>query len=183
MKKFALAIVLASMAASPAFAQNNASAATDSLAVASPSNIGNPVINMAAANPFSFTSALQRIETNQASPGPSVFVNPPAADTCDRAGVGISGGWVTGNAGVNIPRGQSDKCDMRADSINLKVIGAPPEVIKARHCMDANMAEAYARAGVPCRDMRPEAQQQVAQAPSSTVLSSDPLIRARQLGQ
>jgi len=148
MKSFVLLVALC--AALPALAQSNAS--TSAASRAETAVQGNGVVSITNQAAPAVTSA--KFETNQAASGPSVFVNPPAADTCDRAGVGISGGWVTGNAGVNIPRGQSDKCDMRADSINLKVVGAPSEVIKARHCMDAQMAEAYARAGQPCVDAR-----------------------------
>lgn len=145
-----LTIAAALCFALPALAQTNAGSSSGS--IASTANTNNPTFNYIA--PAASPSTHATFDTNQAASGPSVFVNPPAADTCDRAGLGISGGWVSGNAGVNIPRGQSDKCDMRADTINLKVIGAPMEVIKARHCMDAQMAEAYARAGLPCRDMR-----------------------------
>lgn len=145
-----LIIAAALCLALPALAQTNAGSQSGS--VASTANTNNPTFNYIApaANPHTTAD----FRTNQAASGPSVFVNPPGADTCDRAGLGISVGAVGGNAGLNIPRGQSDKCDMRADTINLKVVGAPPAVIKARHCMDAQMAEAYARAGIPCKDMR-----------------------------
>lgn len=154
--KFAILILAATLAA-PAFAESAASSGAQSTANASPNNIGNPTVNVLGSTQAPVTAARVDSHTNQAATAPTVFVNPPAADTCERAGVGVSGGWVTGNAGLNIPRGQSDKCDMRADTINLKVTGAPQDVIKARHCMDAAMAEAYARAGQPCRDERQEA--------------------------
>lgn len=146
-----LIIAAAVCLAFPAFAESTAGSTSGS--IASTANTNNPTFNYIA--PAASPNTHATIDTNQAASAPSVFVNPPAADTCDRAGVGISGGWVSGNAGVNIPRGESAKCDMRADTINLKVVGAPPAVIKARHCMDAQMAEAYARAGDPCVDLRP----------------------------
>lgn len=155
MQRIFISIAIA-LACTPTLAETAATSGAQSTAQASPQNIGNPVINVNGAATPAATTAKVDHTTNQAATGPSVFVNPPSADTCERAGVGLSGGWVTGNAGVNIPRGQSDKCDIRADTINLKVTGAPAEVIKARHCMDAAMAEAYARAGQPCRDERPQ---------------------------
>lgn len=160
-------LILAALAASlPAFAQSDAGAS--SLSRAETAVQGNGIVTI---NNPSATSTDWR--TNQASAAPAVFVNAPSADTCERAGFGFAAGAVGGNAGVNIPRGQSDKCDVRADTVNLKFTGAPQEVIKARHCMDAQLAEAYARAGQPCRDQRP--QQQAAY--------SDPYIAARLAGQ
>jgi hypothetical protein len=151
MKKIIL--VAAMLAASTAFADTTAGSTSGSVASVAPTNIGNPTINMPGTNPNTYT----RFDgsTNQAATGPSVFVNAPAADTCERAGFGASVGTVGANAGVNIPRGQSDKCDVRADTVNLRFTGASQGVIKARHCMDAQMAEAYARAGEPCVDARP----------------------------
>lgn len=148
MKSFVILVALC--AALPALAQSNAS--TSAASRAETAVQGNGVVSIQNQAAPAVTSA--NFHTNQAATGPSVFVNPPGADTCERAGVGLSVGAVGGNAGVNIPRGQSEKCDVRADTINLKVVGAPMEVIKARHCMDAQMAEAYARAGQPCTDAR-----------------------------
>jgi hypothetical protein len=151
MKKIILAAAM--LAASAAFADTTAGSSSGSVASVAPTNIGNPTINMPGTNPNTYT----RFDgsTNQAATGPSVFVNPPSADTCERAGFGASVGTVGANAGVNIPRGMSVECNMRADAVNLKFTQAPQAVIKARHCMDPNMAEAYARAGDPCTDARP----------------------------
>lgn len=164
--KHLITIAAALCLALPVMAQTNAGSSSGS--VASTANTNNPIFNYIA--PAASPNTHAAFDTNQAATGPSVFVNPPSADTCERAGVGVSGGWVSGNAGVNIPRGQSDKCDMRADTINLKVIGVPMDVIKARHCMDAQMAEAYARAGQPCRDAREGAR-------AAAILDGEPVAR------
>lgn len=160
-------ILAAIFAAFPALAQSEAGSASQSRAETAVAGNGVVTVNQAAQP--AYTAADVRHTTNQAATGPSVFVNAPSADTCERAGFGLSVGAVGGNAGANIPRGQSDKCDVRADTVNLRFVGAPAEVIKARHCMDTQLAEAYARAGMPCEDKRPAAQ-----------VSADPYIAERQ---
>lgn len=148
-----LIIAAAVCLAFPAFAESTAGSTSGS--IASTANTNNPTFNYIApaANPNTYA----RVEgtTNQAATAATVFVNPPSSDVCAKAGTAISAQAVGAGAAVSFGGGESAKCDMRADTINLKVIGAPMEVIKARHCMDAQMAEAYARAGAPCVDMRP----------------------------
>ena len=156
--KQVLALIVAFLAFSmnPAFAQlrldgthANSSSGSEAAAVSSPQNIGNPNITLNTTSP-ALTRGAVDYNTNQASTGPTVFVNPPSADTCSRPGLGVSGGWVSGNAGINVPMGASDTCETRADAINLKVTGAPQEVIKARQCQNPAIAKAYEDAGFPC---------------------------------
>lgn len=149
-----LLIAAALCAAFPVLAQTNAGSSSGS--VASTANTNAPVFNYTspAASPFTAARVDQDVHSNQAATAATVFVNPPSADTCAKPGTGISAQGVGAGVGLSIGGGESAKCDMRADTINMKVIGVPMEVIKARHCMDAQMAEAYARAGMPCRDMR-----------------------------
>lgn len=159
-----IAIVLAALVAAPALAQPlrldgthaNSSSGSEAAAISSPQNIGNPIVNLNTTAP-ALTRGAVDYTTNAAATGPTVFVNPPSADTCAKAGLGISGGWVSGNAGVNVPMGASDTCETRADAINLKVTGAPPEVIKARQCQNPAIAQAYQDAGFPCPKVRPTA--------------------------
>jgi hypothetical protein len=145
--------VLAALAAAlPAFAQSEAGSTAQSRAETAVS--GNGIVTIQNQAQPANTYARFDGTTNQAASAPPVYVNAPSADTCERAGFGLSAGAVGGNAGINVPRGQSDKCDVRADTVNLRFVGAPAEVIKARHCMDVQLAEAYARAGMPCVDWR-----------------------------
>lgn len=174
MKKLLVLAVLC--ACLPVLAQSQTTSDSTSGSTAASSNVNNPTFiynaPVAAATPTAsssgptaststnanFSSTDSSFRTNQAASAGTVFVNPPAADTCARAGNGFSVQGVGAGASLSLGGVESAKCDMRADSINLKVIGAPAEVIKARHCMDAQMAEAYARAGQPCVDKRPAAQ-------------------------
>lgn len=170
MKKSTLARTVASLAlaTAPLFAFAQATSDSNSGSTATNSNVNNPTFIYSptgggaassgtagfAGPTVGFNSTDQRFQTNQAATPGTVFVNPPAAETCARAGNGFAVQGVGAGLSASIGGVESVKCDMRADTINLKVTGAPQEVIKARQCMDAQMAEAYARAGQPCEDRR-----------------------------
>lgn len=168
MKKSTLARSLASLAlaSAPLFAFAQATSDSNSGSTATNSNVNNPTFvyspsgagaaGAGTAGPaLGFNSTDQRFHTNQAATPGTVFVNPPASETCARAGNGFALQGVGAGLSASIGGVESVKCDMRADTINLKVTGAPQDVIKARQCMDPQMAEAYARAGQPCEDRRP----------------------------
>lgn len=168
-----LLILAAALACGTALAQSDsASVARSETQVA-----GNGIVTINNSGQPTNTANRADLHTNQAASAPSVFVNAPSADTCEKAGFGLAVGTVGGNGGLNIPRGMSDPCNVRADTVNLKFTGAPDAVIKARHCMSAEMAEAYARAGMPCVDQRPQ-QAAIAARPQAEA-SADPYIAAR----
>lgn len=154
--KFAL-IALAALLAAPAFAEVSAGSSSGSTAMVNPGTINSPLVNIGAAPGVTAGSLDNRVTTNQAASAGTVFVSPPVAGTCTGAGSGAAvqipgGGVVLSKGGEPVA-----KCDTREDVVNLKWSGAPAEVVKARQCMDKDMAEAYARAGQPCVDQRPDA--------------------------
>lgn len=167
MKK--LVIVAALMLAGHAFAQTSAGSSSGSTAMVAPGQINSPIVEVNSAAPDRMRND---IHTNQAATAATVFVNPPAADTCAMAGSGVSLQLPGGGAAISAGGEASVRCEMRADVINLKVTGAPGEVVKARQCMDDKMAEAYARAGMPCTDARP-------QRTAATNEPTDPYVRQR----
>lgn len=177
-----IAIVIASLfVVTSALAEASAGSSSGSTAVVAPVNVGNPVINL----PASPSYVKNEIDSNQASSAATVFVNPPAADTCAKAGSGAS--LQLAGVGGSYTKGgdPSETCETRADSINLKVVGAAPAVIKARHCQSPAMAQAYEDAGDPCpahlRPARARKEQARAEAAlnGQTVASTDPYIAAR----
>lgn len=149
-------LILATLLAAPAFAETAATSGAQSTAQASPNNIGNPIVNVNGAPGTPVTAARVDHNTNQAASPAAQFINAPSADVCARPGDAVA----VGTAGLQVAATKGgtvyDRCDMRADAISLKVTGQPPEVIKARYCMDEKMAEAYARAGMACTDARPQ---------------------------
>lgn len=151
MKK--LVIVAALMLAGHAFAQTSAGSSSGSTAIVQPGQINSPIVEVNSAAPDRMRND---IHTNQAATAATVFVNPPAADTCAMPGNGFGvqapGGGVVVSAGGKV----AIKCDMRADAISLKVTGQSPAVVKARYCMDEDMRESFAAAGEPCIDARPQ---------------------------
>lgn len=181
-------ILVAALAALPALAQdkpsfgtgtNGSSSGSLSTAQTAIENVGSPIINLPGANPEQRTE----FKGNTAAQAATVFVNPPAADTCAMPGSGGSVQVVGAGAGLSIAGDASVRCEMRADVLNLKVTTGDMDVIKARQCMDAQMAEAYARAGKPCVDKRP---QKTAEAdPIAQVIAAktgeptDPYVRQR----
>ena len=176
MKTFvALIAALLLASAAPAFADTGAQSGSLSTAVVSPGQINSPIVQIQNGGVPAITRGATDFHTNAANTAPTVFVNPPSADTCQKPGVGVSGGWVTGNAGVNIPLGASDTCEVRADAINLKVTGAPAAVIKARQCQNPAIAQAYADAGDPC-----PSRQQVGAAPAGPVAVPPASVTPRQ---
>lgn len=172
----ALGLTLLVMANPASAAESTAGSASDSRAVVAPQNIGNPVINLES-GPSSIRS---KIDSNQAATAATVFVNPPSADTCAKAGTGVSM-QVAGFGGAISNGGDpSETCETRADTINMKVTGASAAVIKARHCQSPAMAQAYEDAGEPCpQRLRPL---QPAQQSVNAGNTSDPYI-ARRLGR
>lgn len=150
MKRILLVAALA-LAGSAAFAQSTSSGM--STAIVQPGQINSPIVEVNSAAPDRMRND---IHTNQAATAATVFVNPPAADTCAMAGSGVSLQLPGGGAAISAGGEASVRCEMRADVINLKITGAPDAVWKARQCMDDKMAEAYARAGIPCTDARPQ---------------------------
>lgn len=167
MKK--LAIVAALMLAGHAFAQTSAGSSSGSTAMVAPGQINSPIVEVNSAAPDRMRND---IHTNQAATAATVFVNPPAADTCAMAGSGVSLQLPGGGAAVSAGGSASVRCEMRADTISLKVTGQSPAVIKARYCRDEEMREAFAAAGEPCTDARP---QRTAAANEPT----DPYVRQR----
>lgn len=178
-----IAIVIASLlAVTSALAESTAGSSSGSTAVVAPVNVGNPVINL----PASPGHVKNEIDSNQASSAATVFVNPPAADTCAKAGSGASLQLAGIGGAVSSGGDPSETCETRADSINLKVIGAAPAVIKARHCQSPAMAQAYEDAGDPCPARLRPAQARQEQARAEAVLNgqavattTDPYIAAR----
>lgn len=143
-----------------ALAQTQAGSTSGSTASVAPVNVGNPVINL----PGAPAETRTRIESNQAAGAATVFVNPPAADTCAKAGFGLSLQAVGAGAALSAPTGENLGCETRADAINLKVTGVAQSVIKARQCQNPAMAQAYEDAGDPCvQRLRPGQQPPVAQ--------------------
>lgn len=181
MQRILISIAIA-LACTSALAETAANSGSQSTAQASPQNIGNPIVNVNGTPTAPITAARvdNNVHTNQAATPGTVFVNPPAADTCAKPGSGLAVQAPGGGAAVTIGGGESAKCDMRADTINLKVTGAPQSVIKSRQCMDPQMAEAYARAGEPCVDQRPQQRAEAAPAAQVTAANTtDPYIAAR----
>jgi hypothetical protein len=153
-------------------AESNAGSTSTSGAVVAPQNIGNPVIQIESAPGHTRAD----FHTNQAATAATVFVNPPAADTCAMAGTGVSA-QVAGFGGAISNGGDASKtCETRADTINMKVIGVTMSVIKARHCQNPVMALAYEDAGEPCVErLRPARPITAGTQPESSA-SSDPYI-------
>lgn len=153
------AIALASLlAASGALAQSTSGSTSASTATVAPGTINSPLVNIGGTTQQPYTAADVRHTTNQAATTGTVFVNPPASGTCATAGSGLALQAVGGGAAVSIGGGASETCEAREDVVNLKWSGAPAEVVKARQCMVPAMAEAWARAGIPCVDLRTQAQ-------------------------
>lgn len=174
MKK-SLIILAALAAASSAFAQSESVSGSSSAVQTAVQ--GNGIVTIE--NQAQPANSRTDWHGNTAASAGTVFVNPPAADTCARPGFGLSAQAVGGGVALSAPGVESEKCDMRADVLNLKVTGAPQEVVKARQCMDSKMAEAYARAGMPCRDMRPPTNAPLARRDGEGFASTDPYIAAR----
>ena len=168
----ALTLLSALVVASPSHAQATATTRGEATAATEIKDVGNPVINLPGANPYQRSD----FHTNQAASAGTVFVNPPAPGTCVLPGDGASLQFAQVGAVVSKGGKVYVRCDIKDDALNMKVTGQPPEVIKARYCMDEAFAEAYARAGLPCEDKRPPApQQQAAKAGEPT----DPYTRMR----
>lgn len=162
--------------AGAAQAESNATSGSTASAVVAPQNIGNPVINIDSAPGRTRAD----FHTNQAATAATVFVNPPSADVCAKAGTGVSM-QVAGFGGAISNGGDaSETCETRADTVNFKFTGASAAVIKARHCQSPAMAQAYEDAGEPCvQRLRPLQPAPVAVNAGNT---SDPYI-ARRLGR
>lgn len=178
-----IAIVIASLfVVTSALAETIAGSQSGSTAATEIRDVGNPVINLPASPGY----VKNKIDSNQASSAATVFVNPPAADTCAKAGTGASLQVAGVGAAISNGGDPSETCETRADSINLKVIGAAPAVIKARHCQSPAMAQAYEDAGDPCPARLRPAQARQEQDRAEAVLNgqavtttTDPYIAAR----
>lgn len=172
MKRIIFTLVALTLAAG-AMAQTQSTSASGSTAAVDGGTINSPLVQV---NSAAAERMRSDIHTNQAATPATVFVNPPAADTCAMPGSGLALQLPGGGFGGTLAGEASVRCEMRADVLNLRVTGADPIVIKARQCMDDKMAEAFARAGMPCKDLRPE--QPVANAPRQGE-PTDPYIRRR----
>jgi hypothetical protein len=155
-----------------AHAQSTATTRGEATAATEIKDVGNPIINL----PGAPERTRADFHTNQAATAATVFVNPPSADVCAKAGTGVSV-QVAGFGGALSNGGDaSESCETRADTVNLKFTGAPAAVLKARHCQSPAMAQAYEDAGEPCpQRLRPL-------QPAQQSVSDDPYI-ARRLGR
>lgn len=125
--------------------------------------------------------------TNYSRPAASsaapVYVNPPSADVCQRAGFGLSLQGYGGGGAISAGGSESDSCEIRANAVNLKFTGAPESVIRALQCQNPKIKQAYEDAGISCKSGS-----KVSSAPTAVPATaavavsqepSDPFIRQR----